>query len=130
MLNPKELEVLQIIDNSQSPLALPDILAQRSNLVKSTVAAALAKLLKNELIEVAGIGRSGNVICRTYTSTPLARTLLLENLSNAYLQVSDIISTSDLCASLLHTNTDPQKAKEELSRLRAMLDNYEKNLNL
>lgn len=130
MLNPKELEVLQIIARSETPLGLPDILAQNPAMVKSTVAAALAKLLKEELIEVGGIGRSGKVICRTYLPTERTKEILLGTLTTAYSQISDIISASDLCVCLLRMNKDTQKAKEELTQLRAMLDEYEKETGL
>jgi len=129
-MNPKELEVLQIILHSDQPVGLPDILNQNPTLVKSTVAAALAKLLKDEMIEVGGIGRSGKVICRTYVATSRARDFLINNFTTTYEPLSTVIPASNLCVSLLRVNKDAQKAKEELALLRTMLDEYEKELGL
>lgn len=125
-MNPKELEILRILLHADEPLSLPDILKLRPDLVKSTTAATLAKLLKDKMIEVAGIGRSGKVICRSYLATERAKGVLVQNILDDYTDVSDIISKADLCVSLLDMTKDPGQAREELASLRAMLDRYER----
>lgn len=129
-MNPKESEILKILLRSDKPLSLPSILKTYPALVKSTVAAALAKLLKNEYIEVAGIDHSGNAICRTYHPTQKGRDAFLQNFMDSYSSITDIVSKTDLCVSLLKLNKDPQRAKEELARLRGMLDQYERENHL
>lgn len=129
-MNPKELEVLKVLLHSDIPLSLPDILKLHPTMVKSTVAATLAKLLKEEMIEVAGIGHSGRVICRTYRPTKQSQDVLIQNFAKDYNDISDIVSKVDLCLSLLKMNKDPEKAKEEIAMLRAMLDKFERENGL
>ena len=129
-MNPKELEVLKLLLRSENPMSLPDILNVQPTLVKSTTAASLAKLLKDELIEVAGIGHSGKVICRTYRPTEHSRKFLAENMVKDFNSVSDLISKSDLCMCLLRANKDPEASKRDVAQIRAMLDQYEKENNL
>ncbi|MBD5459913.1 MAG: hypothetical protein HDR26_03065 [Lachnospiraceae bacterium] len=130
IINPKESEVLKILLRSEKPLSLPTILSSHPSLIKSTVAAALAKLLKENMIEVVGIEHSGKAICRTYRPTQKSRETFLQNFTDFYSDIMDIIPKADLCMSLLTLNKDPQKAKEELAQLRAMLDKYEQENHL
>ncbi len=126
MMNPKEIEVLKMLMYSDKPMALPDFLVKEPTLVKSTVAAALAKLLREGNIEVVGIAYSGKAICRTYVATAHAKEALEQNILSGYNEVSDFVSIPDMCIALLKMNKDPKTAKGELSELKKLLDEYEK----
>ncbi len=125
-MNPKELEVLKLLLRSDKPLSLPDLLSIAPSMVKSTTAAALAKLLKEGCIEVAGIGHSGKVICRNYRPAESAKKLLLDDFIKSYNSISDIISKTDVCLTLLSDGKNPKAAEKEPAQLRAMLEQYEK----
>ena len=125
-MNPKDLEVLKLILRSETPMALPDVLNAKPSLVKSTTAASLAKFLREGLIEVAGIGHSGKVICRTYRATKHAQEFLTENMVKDFCEVNDLISKADLCMCLLRMNKDPETSQKELAEIRAALDKFEK----
>ncbi len=60
-LNPRELEVLKILHESERALTSTEIVNSGAELTQSTVQAVLRKLLANELVEVQGVTHSGNV---------------------------------------------------------------------
>lgn len=129
-MNQREVDVLNILWGSEIPLSLTDILNINPDLVKSTVAAILAKLLKEQLIEVAGITYSGKVLCRTYRPTAISKEKIVSSLTENYNKVSNIIPQSTFVASILRLNRDKEKAKKEIAQLRAMLDEFEKENNI
>ena len=109
-MNPKELEVLKLLLRSENAMSLPDILNVQPTLVKSTTAASLAKLLKDELIEVAGIGHSGKVICRTYRPTEHSRKFLAEKISI----LSATWYPNPTCACVCSVQTKTRKLQKEM----------------
>ncbi|WEV60459.1 BlaI/MecI/CopY family transcriptional regulator [Streptococcaceae bacterium ESL0729] len=68
-INPKELEILDILWNKDIPMTSKDILEAEPVLVMSTIQSTLKKLLKKELVVVDGITYSGTVLTRTYVPT-------------------------------------------------------------
>jgi len=126
MMNPKEIEVLKILMHAEEPMSLPDFFKVEPALVKSTVAAALAKLLREGNIEVVGIAYSGKAICRTYRPTAQAKDALQNSITSGYNGISEFVSIPEMCMSLLKLNKDPKTAKEELAELKKLLDQYEK----
>lgn len=103
-----------------------DIVNARIGLTQSTVTAVLRKLLKDNLVEVAGITHSGRVLSRTYRPTEASRDLILQDFTQSYSNFSDVISASTLCAAILTNNQTPQKARAEIEKLQALLAEYEK----
>lgn len=126
----REIDILSTLCESDRAMSLADILNARPDLIKSTVAATLAKLLNEKLIEVDGIAYSGKVLCRTYRPTPASKDKVLISLAEDYNSVRKMISQSDFIASILRLDEDKDKAKEEIAKLRAMLDNFEAEYNL
>ena len=126
----REIDILSTLCESDSAMSLADILNARPDLIKSTVAATLAKLLKEKLIEVNGIAYSGKVLCRTYRPTPASKDKVLISLAEDYNTVRKIVPQSDFIASILRLDEDKDKAKEEIAKLRAMLDNFEVEYHL
>ena len=61
-MNQREIDVLNVLWESDNAMSLADILSARPELIKSTVAATLAKLLKENLVEISGIAYSGKVL--------------------------------------------------------------------
>ena len=82
MLNPRELDVLNILWKSDQPMMATDIVNAGEGLTQSTVTAVLRKLLRANLVEVAGVTHSGKVLSRTYRPTEASREAILQNFSD------------------------------------------------
>lgn len=129
-MNPRELDVLNILWKSDEPMMATDIVNARLGLTQSTVTAVLRKLLNENLVEVAGITHSGRVLSRTYRPTENSRDIILQNFTESYNSFSSVIPASALCAAILTSGETPQKAKAEIDKLQTMLDSFEKKNNL
>ena len=127
-LNPRELDVLNILWRSEDAMMATDIVNAGEGLTQSTVTAVLRKLLKEELVEVVGITHSGRVLSRTYRPTENSREVILQNFTYTYSCFSNVISESSLCAAILTDNKAPEKAKTEIKKLKSILSDYEKGL--
>ncbi len=127
-MNPRELDVLNILWQSDEPMMATDIVNAKLGLTQSTVTAVLRKLLKDELVEVAGVTHSGRVLSRTYRPSESSRDMILQNFTDQYNSFSNVISESTLCVAILTNGKAPEKAKAEIKKLKGMLSEYEKNL--
>ena len=127
-LNPRELDVLNILWKSEEAMTSTDIVNEMRGLTQSTVIAVLRKLLKDDLVEVCGVTHSGKVLSRTYRPTENSREVILNNFATDYANFRDVISKSDICAAILHVEQNPDKMKNELTRLKEIISDYEKNL--
>lgn len=125
MINPRELDVLNILWKSEQPLMATDIVNAGDGLTQSTVTAVLRKLLRAKLVEVAGITHSGKVLSRTYRPTEASREAILQDFTDNYNSFSDVVSKSSLFAALLKTSNNAEQVKHDISELRAMLKDYE-----
>ncbi|MDO4556990.1 MAG: BlaI/MecI/CopY family transcriptional regulator [Lachnospiraceae bacterium] len=65
-LSKRELETIQVLWNSESPLAITDIPKINSNLNVNTVAVSIRNLLKKQYIEIADVVLHGSSLTRTY----------------------------------------------------------------
>lgn len=127
-MNPRELDVLDILWKSDDPLTSTDIVNNGHGLTQSTVIAVLRKFLKADLVEVAGVTHSGKVLSRTYRPTEASREVLLQNFTESYVSFSNVISKSAICAAIMQTDDNPTHAKKEIEKLKAILEDFEKNL--
>ena len=125
-MNPRELDVLNILWKSDEPMTSTDIVNEQKGLTQSTVIAVLRKLLKDELVEVSGVTHSGKVLSRTYRPTEASREIILENFQNDYRNFCHVIPTSTLCAAILEIDEDSAKAQDEGTKLKSMLADFEK----
>ena len=125
-MNPRELDVLNILWKTEKPMTSTDIVNEQRGLTQSTVIAVLRKLLKDGLVEVSGVTHSGKVLSRTYRPTEESRDLILQNFQNDYRNFSNVIPKSSLCAAILEVDDNPAKAKEEIKKLKAILADFEK----
>lgn len=125
-MNPRELDVLNILWKSDDPMMATDIVNSRLGLTQSTVTAVLRKLLNEELVEVAGITHSGRVLSRTYRPTEASRDLILKNFRDEYNSFRSVIPASALCACILTSDENLDRAKKEIKELKALLAEYEK----
>lgn len=127
-MNPRELDVLDILWKSDEPMMATDIVNAKTGLTQSTVTAVLRKLLNDNLVEVVGITHSGRVLSRTYRPTEASRDLILQDFTESYNSFSNVITESTICAAILTNNKAPEKAKAEIKKLKSLLSDYEKSL--
>lgn len=125
-MNPRELDVLNVLWKSDEPMMATDIVNAKLGLTQSTVTAVLRKLLNDNLVEVSGVTHSGRVLSRTYRPTEASRQIILQNFTDTYNSFSEVIDASSLCAAILTNNKSPEKAKAEIAKLKDLLDEYEK----
>jgi len=125
-MNPRELDVLNILWKTDEPMTSTDIVNEQRGLTQSTVIAVLRKLLKENLVEVAGVTHSGKVLSRTYRPTEASRDLILRNFQDDYRNFSNVIPKSTLCAAILEVDDNTAKSKEEVKKLKAILAELEK----
>lgn len=128
-LNPRELDVLNILWRSDEAMTSTDIVNEMRGLTQSTVIAVLRKLLKDDLVEVCGVTHSGKVLSRTYRPTEASREVILNNFATDYASFRNVISKSDICAAILHVEQKPDKMKRELAKLKKIIAEYESKLN-
>ena len=127
-MNPRELDVLNLLWKSDEPMTAIDIVNAGSGLTQSTVSAVLRKLLIAGLVDAVGVTHSGKVLSRTYRPTEASKEMILQSFTENYSSFSNVISESSMCVAILKTNSDSKKAREELKRLKKMLEAYEKEL--
>ena len=127
-MNPRELDVLNILWRTGEAMMATDIVNSGEGLTQSTVTAVLRKLLKEGLVEVVGITHSGRVLSRTYRPTEASREIILQNFTENYSNFQNVIPESTLCAAILTTDKSPEKTKAEIHKLKDLLATYEKGL--
>ena len=128
MIHPRELEILNILWNSEKALTSSDIVEAGNRLSQSTVQAVLRKLLKEELIEVDGVTHSGNVLSRTYRPTEASREVTTKQFVKSYSGISSIVSKEGIFAAMLQMESDKDKQAAELSRLKEMVADFERRI--
>ncbi len=127
-MNPRELDVLNLLWKSDKPMTAIDIVNAGSGLTQSTVSAVLRKLLIAGMVDVVGVTHSGKVLSRTYRPTEASKELILQSFTENYSSFSNVISESSMCVAILKTSQNTKKAKDELERLKKMLETYEKDM--
>ncbi len=127
-LNPRELDVLNILWKSGEAMTSTDIVNEMRGLTQSTVIAVLRKLLKEGLVEVDGVTHSGKVLSRTYRPTEASRDIIMDNFATDYANFKNVITQSDICAAILHVEEKPERLKAEIKKLKAIISDCEKKL--
>lgn len=100
-LNPRELDVLNILYSTEEPMIVTDIINRGDGLTQSTVTAVLRKLLKAELVEVTGITHSGRVLSREYRPTEKSKQAIKEHFVGQYSMFRDVIKPEEMCAKIM-----------------------------
>ena len=125
-LNTRELDVLNVLWKTDEPMTSTDIVNQQRSLTQSTVIAVLRKLLKDNLVEVAGVTHSGKVLSRTYRPTEKSQKVIVDNFKNNYANFINVIPKSKLCSAILGITQDPNQMRIEITKLQKVIDKYEK----
>ena len=127
-LNPRELDVLNILWKSGEAMTSTDIVNEMRGLTQSTVIAVLRKLLKEGLVDVDGVTHSGKVLSRTYRPTEASRDIIMDNFATDYASFKDVIAQSDICAAILDVEEKPEKLKAEIKKLKSIISECEKKM--
>lgn len=125
-LNPRELEVLKILNDSDRALTSTEIVNGGAELTQSTVQAVLRKLLAAELVEVQGVTHSGNVLSRTFGPTEKSKEVLTQKFFNDYRAFSSIISKAKALAGMFEMDDDLSNREQEIAEIEALLAELKK----
>lgn len=127
-LNPRELEVLKILNDSDRALTSTEIVNGGAELTQSTVQAVLRKLLAAELVEVQGVTHSGNVLSRTFGPTKKSREVLTQKFFEDYRAFSSIISKTQALAGMFAMDEDLSNREQEIAEIEELLAELKKKL--
>lgn len=125
-LNPRELEVLKILHESERPLTSTEIVNSGAELTQSTVQAVLRKLLANDLVDVQGVTHSGNVLSRTFGATEKSRDILTEKFLQDYQSFRTIISMKTAVAGMFEMEENPVNREKNIKDLEKLLADIKK----
>ncbi len=124
----RDLDILNILWNSEKPMTASEIVATGDALTTNTVQAVLRKLLKQAWVEVADIVYSGTVLCRSYRPTMTSKEFALTQLAEEFKELQSEVSTSSLVATLLDNEPDIQRRAAEIEELEQLLADYKKSI--
>lgn len=128
-LTKRELEIMTILWNSDTPLIASDIAKKGDDLTINTVQALLKKLLKLGYIEVADIVYSGTVLSRSYTPTITSDDYEMGNILNSYSKITDKSKgVSRFVTAFLEDSEDPDQLLREINELQELLRQKEQEL--
>lgn len=127
-LTKRDLDVMNILWDSDSPKTAALIVKAKPELTMNTVQAVLRKLLKNNLIEVAEIVYSGTVLTRSYSPLISQEDFLIRKMTSEYKSLSNKISKVSILSALLDTEEDKEKIKEDIVQLNELLKTYSEKL--
>lgn len=123
-LNPRELEVLKILLESERALTSTEIVNSGEELTQSTVQAVLRKLLAAELVEVQGVTHSGNVLSRTFGATKKSKEVLSQKFLDDLKNFHSIIDKKVILNGLLDMEKDNPRIDKEIDDLIKFLTNF------
>lgn len=112
MLNPRELEILNILWGTNRPLTGMDIIMRGNRLPEPTVMCVLKKLLELKLVEVVGKEYSGGKYARTYRPTVKSKVHVLSQILDFQESVNNIVSTDDVISLMIEKEAKEARADE------------------
>ena len=110
-LTNKQLEVMEVLWDSDEPLKASDIVERNSNININTAQAALKALLKLNYVRVADIVYSGTVLCRCFAPAIDERDYL-----------NSVLSTNARGLSVISALIGETADEEMLDELQKMID--------
>ena len=125
-LTKRDLDVLNILWESDDPKTAAQIVKAVPELTMNTVQAVLRKLLKNKLVEIAEIVYSGTVLTRSYKPIISQEDFLLHKMTSEYQSLRKKISKVSILSALLDTEEDTARIDQDLSDIEELVHNYKK----
>lgn len=120
----REMDVLDILWKSETPLVASEIMKMNPELVMNTVQSVLRSLVKKGYVEVRGIEYSGTVLSRAYGPTELSVKQLMSDIHAQLQGAKSRMSVPDVYASLL----EPEDDLEVIEALEAILQEKKDSL--
>lgn len=127
-LNTRDMEIIMILACSESPMTSSQIVRNKGGLTQSTVQAVLRKLLNEDLVEVAGVTHSGNVLSRTFSISDKGRNVVEEKFIADFVEFKSIINKSAVVAGMLAAETDMDQRKKDIAEIESCLRELKKSL--
>ncbi len=106
MLNIRELDILNILWDTQEPMTSSDIVAAGKGLSQSTVQAVLRKLLNANMVKVSGITHCGNVLSRQYSPEEASKDIILQQFLDEYSSFCHIIPKDEIIKAIKDLKVD------------------------
>lgn len=125
-LTKRDLDVLNILWESDDPKTAAQIVKAGPELTMNTVQAVLRKLLKNKLVEIAEIVYSGTVLTRSYKPIISQEDFLLHKMTSEYQSLRKKISKVSILAALLDTEKDSERIDQDLADIEELVHTYKK----
>ncbi len=125
-LTKRDLDVLNILWESDDPKTAAQIVKAGPELTMNTVQAVLRKLLKNKLVEIAEIVYSGTVLTRSYKPIISQEDFLLHKMTSEYQSLRKKISKVSILTALLDTEEDTERIDQDLLDIEELVHNYKK----
>lgn len=121
-LTNRELDILNILWESERSLVASEITSIREDLSINTVQAVLKKLLHKDLIQIDEIVYSGTVLSRSYKPTLTPEEFEIKRFTTSYSNTSGKpFSPSNLLVTLLEEEKDSAKVLSEINNLEKYL---------
>ena len=125
-LTKRDLDVLNILWESDDPKTAAQIVKAGPELTMNTVQAVLRKLLKNKLVEIAEIVYSGTVLTRSYKPIISQEDFLLHKMTSEYQSLRKKISKVSILSALLDTEEDTASIDPDLSDRAELVHHHKK----
>lgn len=116
-LSSKELDVLNVLWDINTPTIASDIPKLNPNLNSNTVQATVKKLLKRKLIKVADIVYSGTVLTRSYVPTFSAKEYTEQQLLRNIERYNKFVSKSELVSCLIDASDNDTELIREIESM-------------
>lgn len=124
----REIDILNILWNSNESLTASQIVNSRPDLTTNTVQAVLRKLLKNSFIKIDKIVYSGTVLSRSYCPAISQEAFMANQFRIQMQNINEKMGISDFVAAFLDEETDTSITKTEIKELEQMLADYKQKI--
>lgn len=125
-LNTKEYDVLNAILHAEEPMTVSQITKSLPELSANVVQPAIRKLLKLNLIEIADVVIDRNILSRCFRPTSSAQDIIRAMFVDDYIHFKRLISGKNLLSALVEADNNPETARQEISELEQLLEEYKK----
>lgn len=116
-LTKKAAHVLGILLEAERPMIASEIVASDASLNINTVQNVIRSLLKVGYIEIADIVYSGNVLCRSYRVTAVARQSCVQEFVSQFQNLRKTIPAPVIFSALMEEETNNENLIKELEAM-------------
>lgn len=125
-LKTKELQILSLFTNSETPLTISDIVEMDDSYTTNIVQPIVTKLYKLKLLEIAEIVYRKKALTRAFRPTSSAQSILQKMFFEEYKSLQTLFSNNSLLASLLQAGLEENANLKEIEHLEKILSDFKK----